>query len=98
MLFFIASIANVEVEVPYEVSSSRVDASKTLLELFIASAVKTREEVIVLQAVFLFARGDAIAVIMLSTTLIGLFVASQVVVAISGVPRSAPVMTFESLP
>lgn len=91
MLFLVAAITNVKVKVANVVSTSRVDGSQTLLELLVASAVEAREEVIVLQSVFLFTWGDVIAMIVLSTTLISLCIASQVVIAISSVSRSTPV-------
>lgn len=69
MLFFVTSITNIKIKVSDVVSSSWVDRSKTLLELFIASAMETCEEVVVLQSVFLFTRCDVIAMIMLSTHL-----------------------------
>lgn len=91
VLLLVASIADVEVKVSDVIASSRVDSSEALLELLVASAMETSEEVVVLQAVLLFARSDVIAVIVLSTTLISLRVASQVIVVVSGVSWSAPV-------
>lgn len=94
MLFLVASITNVEVKVSDVISAPRVDTSETLLELFIALAVQAREEVVVLQAVFLFTRGDVIAMIVLSTALISLRITPQVVIPVSRVSRSAPDYSF----
>lgn len=55
MLLLVAAVANVEVEISDVFATFRVNFSQTLLELLVARAVKSREEIVVLEAVFLLA-------------------------------------------
>jgi predicted amino acid racemase len=90
MLFLVAAITDVEVEVSDVISTFRVDGSQALLELFIAHAMQSSEVIVVFQAVLFFTRSDVVTVIMLSAALINLRVTSQVIESISGVSRSTP--------
>lgn len=54
MLFLVAAITDIEVEVSDVISPSRVDSSQALLELFIAHAMQSGEVIVVFQAVFFF--------------------------------------------
>lgn len=105
MLLFVAPVADVEIEIADEVSALAVDVSETLLKLFIARAVESREEVVVRQAVFLLARCHVVAVIMFTTTFVDFLVASEIFVAVGRVSWSTPfcarkaqVDSFLSLP
>lgn len=76
MLFLVAAVADVKVEISDVISTSRVDTSQTLLELFIAHAVKSGEIVVVFETVFFFTRSDVVTMVMLSTALINLGITS----------------------
>lgn len=90
MLFFVATVANVEVEISDVFAASRVNFPQTLFELLVARAVQSSEEIVILEAVFLLARRDVVAVIVLPAAFIGLFIAAQVIVAVRRVSRPAP--------
>lgn len=90
MLFLVATVANVEVEISDVSAAFRVHFPQTLLELLVARAVKSREEIVVLESVLLLARRDVVAVIVISAALVGLFIAAQIFVAIRSVSRPAP--------
>ena len=76
IVLFVATITNIEIEVSNVITTSWVDSSETLFELFVALTVEPSEEIVVFQAMFLFAWSDVVAVIMLATTLVNFWIAS----------------------
>lgn len=96
ILLFVASITNVEIEVSDVVSALRVDSSQTLLELFVAVTVESREEVVVLQAVLLFTWRDVVAMVVIAAALVHVGIASQVVIAVSSIAGPAPFCSRET--
>lgn len=96
MLFLVAPVADIKVEIADEVGALAVDDPQAVLELLVALAVEAREEVVVLEAVLLLARRDVVAVIVLPAALVHLLVAAEVFVAVGGVARSAPLSARET--
>lgn len=56
---------------------------QTLLEFLVAFAVQTSKEIVIFETIFLFARSDVVAMVVLSTTFVDFGITSQVVIIIS---------------
>lgn len=94
MLFFIATVANIKVEISYIISAPRIDCPQALLKFLIANAMEASEKIIILKTVLLFTRGHVVTMVMCSTTFINFLVTAKIIIATRGISRTTPFCAF----